>query len=568
MALEDPDSVDFSAIARGRGYQGESLLVEHASPRPVSSCAVLVLGPHGYADTSAYRPLRLLADLIAHRGYRVQRLDWPGLGDSAGDALDPDLLGRQITAVKTAVAGLRDRGFGQVVGIGVGLGALLGLAVGSLDGLVAWALPTTGKRAMRAERAFHKLAAKSYGSPPPGAVHPPAGAVEAGGFLYGPQTVRGLEELDAAALIATHAPARVLLLPQDGGTAPAKVVAALEAAGSEVVLGEADGLGDLLESAYQAALSVAVREAILAWLPTDGHTFTPPPPTWAPALTPMPGVEERLWVQEGGAGDLVGILCRPTAVTEGRDWTLFFNAGGIRRCGPNRLWTRAARALAEEGRPSLRFDVRDVGDSDGSSEPHPDLEAMYAESAIADAVQAVDALRALGATSVDVVGLCSGAFLGVQVALRREVRRAVLFNGLAYVWNDDARASSMTSQIGRSLLDARRWHRLLTGRIDARALARSIGSKARLRAGDLRDRLGGVPPPNEVARVLRDVQARGTDLQLVSSAGDPSIAYLDRHLSSDQRPPLTLLPGVDHTIRPAWAHARVVQLIMSGATKG
>ena len=50
-----------------------------------------------------------------------------------------------------------------------------------------------------------------------------------------------------------------------------------------------------------------------------------------------------------------------------------------------------------------------------------------------------------------------------------------LFNGLAFVWDDDARASSMTSQIGRSLLDARRWRRLLTGRIDARALARSIG---------------------------------------------------------------------------------------------
>ena len=33
----------------------------------------------------------------------------------------------------------------------------------------------------------------------------------------------------------------------------------------------------------------------------------------------------------------------------------------MRRCGPNRLWTRAARQLAAQGQPSLRLDVHDVG---------------------------------------------------------------------------------------------------------------------------------------------------------------------------------------------------------------
>ncbi len=273
---------------------------------------------------------------------------------------------------------------------------------------------------------------------------------------------------------------------------------------------------------------------------------------------------ERPWIADGGAGALSGIVCEPAGgVQPGMVWTVFLNAGGMRRAGPNRLWTLAARALAAAGRPSLRFDVRDVGDSDGRSDPWPDLESMYAPSSIDDAVRAVDWVEDQRPGRIEVTGLCSGAFLGAQVSARRQIHRAVLFNSLALVWDDEARASSLTDQVRGSLLNARRWRRLLTGKIDVVALTRAMARKARLR---VHARLSRDPAPDPVAALLTEVRARGTDLQLVSSAGDPSVAYLQRHFPADAHPPLTLIAGADHTIRPVWLHPRVIALIAGWPT--
>ena len=56
----------------------------------------------------------------------------------------------------------------------------------------------------------------------------------------------------------------------------------------------------------------------------------------------------------------------------------------------------------------------------------------------------------------------------------------------------------------------------------------------------------------------------GCDLHLVSSAGDPSIDYLHRQVRADRLARLTIVPGVDHTLRPLWSHPRVIALIQGG----
>ncbi|MDP2307741.1 MAG: alpha/beta fold hydrolase [Pseudomonadota bacterium] len=557
---------------RARYYLGEAFVVEHGpASGAVRGTAILILPPMGYEDTCAYRPLRVLADALARAGHVVMRIDWPGLGDSARDDGDPALVDRCREAVAAAAASLRARGFTRVAAVGVRAGGLIALASDALDELVLWATPPRGKGYLREERAFHKMAAHAYGDPPAGRPPLPEGAVEAGGFVYNPRTVAALEGLVAAELAAqlatTRRVRRVLLIERDGTAPLSAFTDALAGAGAEVSVSSASGLGSLLENPYEAALDPSVEAAVLGWFSLGAGVIVPLTTARKDTIVLDSGVRERPWVHRGGAGELSGIVCEPAGgAPAGAAWTLFFNAGGIRRAGPCRLWTTAARSLAAAGHPSLRFDVRGVGDSDGSSIPHRDLEEMYSESSIEDALAAYDALRARGAGAIDVVGLCSGAFLGVQVAVRRPVRRALLFNGLAFVWNDDARASGVTAHIRGSLLNARRWRRLLTGRIDAVALARAVVSKSRITLGEAASRLRGEPPPDEVAALLRAVARSGTDLHLVSSEGDPSIAYLERHLPPRQRPRLTVLPGVDHTIRPIWAHAGVVQLIRESAS--
>ncbi len=520
--------------------------MEHAPAGESRRTAVVICPPLGYEDTSAYRPLRVLADTVAARGFTCVRLDWPGLGDSAGDALDDSILSRQVGAVRSVVSSLRARGFTRVLAVGVRAGGLLAMEARGFDRLVLWGCPASGKLYLREERAFHRLAARAFSEAPPDRPALPEGVLEAGGFLYSAGSVHALEALSPA----FDGPC--LVIPREGTSARPELLAAL---GQHVNVVEAGGVNDLLDDPYRAKLNPAARDAILGFL-DDGATFAPAPPTGAAALHGE-GWTERPVTIPGEAGELVGIECLPVATPAA--WTVFYNAGGVRRSGPNRLWTTAARALAAQGIASLRVDVRDVGDADGASEPASDLEAMYSEASVGDALRAYDHVdRGL---PIDVVGLCSGAFMSVQVAARRPVRRATVFNCLAYVWDDDARSNGMSSQVSRSLFDARRWKRLLTGRIDALALARALVLQARLRAEGLVARLRGTAGPDPVDTILRQVAAGGTALQVVISAGDPALDYLERHVPLASRPAVTLVPGVDHTIRPAWAHALAIRLI-------
>ena len=545
---------------RSRYYLGDAFAVEHnPGTGQVAAAAILLMPPLGYEDTCAYRPLRVLADALARAGHVVLRLDWPSLGDGGSEASQVDLVASCTTAIASAVASLRARGFSRVTGIGVRGGGLMALASPGFDELALWGVPLSGKAYLREERAFHQTAARAYGEVPASVAPLPEGAMEAGGFYYSPETVAALHGLSAKALARERKLKRALLIGRDRIASPAELVDALRQAGTAVSISQAPGLSALLENSYQSELDPAIPGAIQTWLEAGSGRVENHAVETGGALHLGTGVTERPVVLDGEAGELSGILCEPGGGAQpGAAWTLFFNAGGIRRSGPNRLWTRAARALAAKGRPSLRFDVRDVGDSDGATAAHPDLEEMYSESAIRDAVQAYDWARAQGAGAIDVVGLCSGSFLGIQLAARRHVRRALLFNGLALVWDDEARATGVTSHIGESLFDRRRWRRLLTGRISATAVVSAIGAKAWMAAAKPFRRRGGI---NAVQALVQAVMARGTALQFVSSEGDPSAAYLVRNVAPEHRPPLTLLPGVDHTIRPLWAHDRVVALI-------
>ncbi|HET6331529.1 MAG TPA: hypothetical protein VFF76_12140 [Holophagaceae bacterium] len=550
-------------LIRSRYYLGNAFIVEHnPGTAQVSASGILLLPPLGYEDTCAYRPLRVLADALARAGHVVLRLDWPSLGDSAFEASRVDLVASGTSAIASAIASLHARGFARITGIGVRGGGLMALASPGFDELALWGVPLSGKAYLREERAFHQTAARAYGEVPKDIAPLPDGALEAGGFFYSPETVAALQGLSAKALVTAGKLRRALLIGRDGIAAPAELVDAFRKAGTAISISSANGLSALLENSYQSELRPGIFEAIQTWLATGSGRVDNRGPEGQGSLRLEAGVTERPVVLSGEAGELSGILCEPEGGAKpGAAWMLFLNAGGIRRSGPNRLWTRTARALAAEGRPSLRFDVRDVGDSDGATAAHPDLEEMYSESAIRDVVQAYDWALAQGAGEMDVVGLCSGSFLGIQLAARRQIRRAMLFNGLAFVWDDEARASGVTSHIGESLFDGRRWRRLLTGRINAAAVVNAIGAKAwMVAARPFRQRR----EVNAVQTLIHDVTARGTTLHLVSSEGDPSAAYLERNVDPEFRPRMTMLPGVDHTIRPLWAHDRVVALIMNG----
>jgi pimeloyl-ACP methyl ester carboxylesterase len=114
----------------------------------------------------------------------------------------------------------------------------------------------------------------------------------------------------------------------------------------------------------------------------------------------VPAGEERL-----GA-----VVCAPAG--EGRDLgVLLLTGGNYTRTHRNGMWTRAARALAERGFPSIRLDYHGVGDSTGTA--RLDLEDPFD----ADALFAAAFLRrAADVPNIAVVATCFGGRTGIAAA--------------------------------------------------------------------------------------------------------------------------------------------------------
>lgn len=122
----------------------------------------------------------------------------------------------------------------------------------------------------------------------------------------------------------------------------------------------------------------------------------------------------------GAAGNLAGILCEPARPAANAPAVLLWNVGIHHRVGAYRIWVDLARALAEAGYTSLRFDLSGLGDSEprrgGGDDPtyREDFDEAMAfvtkRTGIATFVpvgfcSGVDQLHALGLRDSRVVGM-------------------------------------------------------------------------------------------------------------------------------------------------------------------
>ncbi|MCG8670698.1 MAG: hypothetical protein MI867_14895 [Pseudomonadales bacterium] len=121
---------------------------------------------------------------------------------------------------------------------------------------------------------------------------------------------------------------------------------------------------------------------------------------------------EESAVKFGKSVKLVGVVTKPDNVSDGTTAMILFNSGVRHHVGCCRMSVRMARAVAEQGIPSLRFDLSGVGDS-----PLRNDGMQYQESSIEEAKQAMDYLsRTMGIEKFVLYGLCSGAHLGFKLA--------------------------------------------------------------------------------------------------------------------------------------------------------
>jgi exosortase A-associated hydrolase 1 len=163
---------------------------------------------------------------------------------------------------------------------------------------------------------------------------------------------------------------------------------------------------------------------------------------------------------------LYGILSLPEKIQS--RGVLIVVGGPQYRAGSHRQFTLLARGLAAQGIPAMRFDYRGMGDSEGAARNFEDVDD--------DLRAAVDQFLAAvpGMTDVVIWGLCDGASAALFYAFQDpRVTGLVLLN--PWVRTSDGIAKTTLKHYYRGrLLEADLWKKILSGKFDYAAAARSF----------------------------------------------------------------------------------------------
>ena len=181
------------------------------------------------------------------------------------------------------------------------------------------------------------------------------------------------------------------------------------------------------------------------------------------------------------------------------------------------------------------------------------------------------------------MGLCSGAHAAFHAALERlPMDGVILLNPITFYWKPgdllDVSAWKNYTDVRhyqRSLLDASRWERVLTGKVNlwypltvaarrAQVLVTAWG-RSLLRAA------GALPPSaDDLAADLKRLHHNGTGVLLVFSDGDPGLDYLRLHarravarLARKSNFAMKVVERTDHTFTPVESQYRLQELLTS-----
>ncbi|CAH2906530.1 MAG: hypothetical protein CPSOU_0378 [uncultured Paraburkholderia sp.] len=521
---------------------------------------VVLCYPFGYDALCTYRGMRRLAERLAARGIAVLRFDYPGTGDSAGDASEPGRWRAWIDSITKAVVLLRQStGVERVSLCGLRLGgtlaALAAQQLGDVGGLVLLSPVLSGKNYQRELRAGYRqwlsMPAAMDCTPEPDTDE----FVEAYGFRLYREALENLRAVD----LRRDAPAparRVLMLDSLDATRVDALAAHYREQGIEVERRGFDEYSKFMMESLDSEIPRAAFESVENWLAAgsddlaaaardaDTHLSADDPE----GHTVEAGVTETpVWID---GGRMFGMYCTPHAsrvTTGGAPAVLMVNTGAVSRIGNARLGVRFARRLARQGIASLRVDLGGLGDSQPSLDAVT-LDALYAQEGANDAACAARWLAARGHSGVVLLGICAGAYVGLYAASREPaVTGAVLVNLQKFTWrnicDENGKPTVRVAAIGstrsylRSMCEPRKWLRVVKGQT------------------------GGWP----VARELAALDARGVPTRLLYGVLDDGVEELEKYfgvrgarLRRLRRVQVSFRERMDHAILSASAQENVM----------
>lgn len=523
----------------------------------VSGTGVLLVPPFGWDDQTSYRARRDWSLALAASGFANLRIDLPGTGDSSGTAREERLVDAWTAAVSSGVDWLRTAGASRVAVIALGGGGLVTLqaiARGTIvDDLALWGMPVSGRGLVRELKAFGRLEQFQTGEPPEDI---PEGELRAGGHVLAPATVAALSALEGVALLGAGSPARALVLGRDGTGPEQALLDALRAGGAEVRSDPGRGWGAAL-ACPESTFPSAIFEMVNAWLAEAAKPGTqltePATRDFAELGAPGARIRETPIVFKGAGQQLYAILSEPVDAPVATGTVVLFNAGAIRRIGPNRMWTEAARRWAAAGLSVVRLDIEGIGEAGGDGTKYLEGdENFYTQALVDQARAALDLAVERGLPNRFLLGgLCSGAFWSFQVALTDpRVQGIIMINPRLLIFDPHADGQRELRKIRRIMTRAGLRNILLEKRKLMR-VRRLINSLVRTPQRILHRHTRTVG--DKVSEALRTMHTRGQRTYMAFSGDEPLYEELreqGRLTEFAGRGNLYELPYKSHTLKP------------------
>jgi alpha-beta hydrolase superfamily lysophospholipase len=388
------------------------------------------------------------------------------------------------------------------------------------------------------------------------------GGLEAGGFIYTPQTISDLRTLPL--LQTRKAPAReILVLNRPNAAADVNFRTRLGACGACLEEDVFDDYPLLVRDADLSAYPWHGFGRVVRWLAArSGEKHEKPPALTRLTVLRLPDAEEKpIFVNR--RPDLFGVLCKPYGPVR-REAVVFLNTGSNHHIGTSRLTVTMARALARLGFASLRLDIGGIGDSDA---PRGRSGVVLSDSAV-DVSSALDGLRDRGYHEFVLIGLCSGANLALETTLRDDrVIGQILLNLRGFWGKTDASAGYVSRRgyfrLARSLST---WKRAVSGKVDILGIIKAV-SRRSLEAvqHDILEVLGKLRQQHSVRSAglaqFRSLAARGAKTSFVYVEEDPGLDELEvvfghsgRILRKVPNISMAILNEGDHTF--SWKYSR------------
>jgi alpha-beta hydrolase superfamily lysophospholipase len=551
----------------------------HAAP---GRMGVLMLSPWGFEEMTVRRGWATLAVGLAEAGLPCLRFDWPGTGDSLGNALDIETLDIWRAAVREAATYLRETtGIDRLCVLGQGLGALLAIESEreiNADALVVMAPAREGRAGVRELTAWSAILASFLRIETEFA----GAAVNVMGFTLSRPFTETLTALTLDRAPRADAPPALLLARADRA-GDDDIAEALLSRGHALTRMPYEHYARFV--AHQSTSEVPAEDfaRIITYLKALGGAearSTAP----ASALTSDlagPDFDERS-LPFGTEGRLHGILCTPKGQPS-RAVVVLVNSGYNTHTGWARMHVTIARALAARGIASYRIDCSGIGDS--PLPPGVSSQLLYTEDQIADVRAALDAIAPLGLGPAMLSGRCSGAYASLQACARDpRVSGVIAINTLRLILDPRETFEQIMAAGSSSLADYRKralsWpvlRDLLTFRLPLLPIARRVGRKlAGMLIAKIVPYTGTLTLAGRLRQAVRDQAAsfvaRDVKIILLYAENDGGRDEVIRYFGPEPaggyaHAEVRVVPGTEHNMTAPHAQAAILDAITDTAAR-